>query len=107
MRAAWVSVWGGLRLALPLHPQAHPTTNQSVCHHAVPAAGKVIFPPQYPYKPPSILMLTPNGRFATNTKLCLRCVPQGVGWGEVGACAAMGVAGKGRRLGCVRVLHCP
>lgn len=37
-------------------------------------AGKVTFPPQYPYKPPSILMLTPNGRFATNTKLCLRRV---------------------------------
>ncbi|PRW59362.1 ubiquitin-conjugating enzyme E2 34-like [Chlorella sorokiniana] len=36
------------------------------CYH-----GKVIFPAQYPYKPPSILMLTPNGRFAVNTKLCL------------------------------------
>ncbi|PSC73263.1 ubiquitin-conjugating enzyme E2 34-like isoform B [Micractinium conductrix] len=36
------------------------------CYH-----GKVTFPPQYPFKPPSIVMLTPNGRFATNTKLCL------------------------------------
>ncbi len=33
--------------------------------------GKLIFPPEYPYKPPSIMMLTPNGRFATNTRLCL------------------------------------
>lgn len=33
--------------------------------------GKVVFPPQYPFKPPSISLFTPNGRFATNTKLCL------------------------------------
>ena len=33
--------------------------------------GKLIFPSDYPYKPPAIMMLTPNGRFATNTRLCL------------------------------------
>ena len=33
--------------------------------------GKLIFREEYPYKPPSILMITPNGRFATNTRLCL------------------------------------
>jgi len=33
--------------------------------------GKVMFPPTYPFKPPGITMITPNGRFATNTKLCL------------------------------------
>mmetsp|Transcript_9280 Transcript_9280/g.23699 ORF Transcript_9280/g.23699 Transcript_9280/m.23699 type:complete len:241 (-) Transcript_9280:20-742(-) len=33
--------------------------------------GKVTFPAMYPYKPPSIKMLTPNGRFAVNTRLCL------------------------------------
>jgi ubiquitin-conjugating enzyme E2 J2 len=33
--------------------------------------GKVVFPPEYPYKPPSIMMITPNGRFQTNTRLCL------------------------------------
>jgi len=33
--------------------------------------GKLIFPSEYPYKPPAIMMLTPNGRFATNTRLCL------------------------------------
>ena len=33
--------------------------------------GKVIFPDEYPLKPPKILMLTPNGRFETNKELCL------------------------------------
>jgi len=33
--------------------------------------GVVLFPPQYPYKPPSVRMMTPNGRFAPNAKLCM------------------------------------
>ncbi|KAH0786153.1 ubiquitin-conjugating enzyme E2 J1 [Histomonas meleagridis] len=33
--------------------------------------GKIIFPQQYPYKPPDIYFLTPNGRFETNKKICL------------------------------------
>lgn len=33
--------------------------------------GRIVFPPEYPMKPPSIIILTPNGRFATKTKLCL------------------------------------
>eukprot|EP00884_Botryococcus_braunii_P008874 jgi/Botrbrau1/17989/Bobra.0460s0005.1 len=33
--------------------------------------GKIIFPAQYPFQPPSLQMLTPSGRFATKTKLCL------------------------------------
>ena len=33
--------------------------------------GKLIFPQQYPFKPPSILMMTPNGRFKCNVRLCL------------------------------------
>ncbi|CAF1546357.1 unnamed protein product, partial [Adineta steineri] len=33
--------------------------------------GKLLFPKEYPYKPPSIMILTPNGRFKTNTRLCL------------------------------------
>ena len=33
--------------------------------------GKVIFPDEYPLKPPKILMLTPNGRFEINKELCL------------------------------------
>lgn len=31
----------------------------------------IVFPPEYPYKPPSIMMITPSGRFQTNTRLCL------------------------------------
>ena len=33
--------------------------------------GKVVFPNEYPFKPPSIYMLTPNGRFETGRRLCL------------------------------------
>ncbi|KAJ3372806.1 Ubiquitin-conjugating enzyme E2 6 [Allomyces arbusculus] len=33
--------------------------------------GKLVFPPQYPYKPPSIRMLTPNGRFKPGDRICL------------------------------------
>ena len=33
--------------------------------------GKVKFPPEYPFKPPSIYILTPNGRFATNKRICM------------------------------------
>lgn len=33
--------------------------------------GKIVFPPEYPLRPPSIQMLTPSGRFQTNTKICM------------------------------------
>lgn len=33
--------------------------------------GLLRFPLDYPFKPPSISMVTPNGRFACNTRLCL------------------------------------
>ena len=33
--------------------------------------GMVKFPAQYPYKPPDILMLTPNGRFKPGEKICM------------------------------------
>lgn len=33
--------------------------------------GRLRFPREYPFAPPSILMVTPNGRFETNTRLCL------------------------------------
>ncbi|OAD55972.1 Ubiquitin-conjugating enzyme E2 J2 [Eufriesea mexicana] len=33
--------------------------------------GKLIFPVEFPFQPPSIYMTTPNGRFKVNTKLCL------------------------------------
>ena len=33
--------------------------------------GKLVFPSEFPFKPPSIYMTTPNGRFKTDTRLCL------------------------------------
>jgi ubiquitin-conjugating enzyme E2 J2 len=33
--------------------------------------GKVKFPEEYPFKPPGISMITPNGRFATNKRICM------------------------------------
>lgn len=33
--------------------------------------GRLVFPRDFPFKPPSIYMITPNGRFKTNTRLCL------------------------------------
>lgn len=33
--------------------------------------GKLKFPDQYPHKPPSIMMVTPSGRFIPETRLCL------------------------------------
>lgn len=33
--------------------------------------GKLVFPADYPFGPPSILMTTPSGRFKVNTRLCL------------------------------------
>lgn len=33
--------------------------------------GKLVFPKEFPFKPPSIYMITPNGRFKINQRLCL------------------------------------
>eukprot|EP00834_Sanchytrium_tribonematis_P000049 NODE_2_length_91304_cov_0.692462.p49 type:complete len:193 gc:universal NODE_2_length_91304_cov_0.692462:36310-36888(+) len=33
--------------------------------------GRLLIPSQYPLKPPSIYFMTPNGRFAIDTKICL------------------------------------
>ncbi|KAI8069727.1 ubiquitin-conjugating enzyme/RWD-like protein [Gongronella butleri] len=33
--------------------------------------GRLTFPSDYPYKPPSIRMSTPSGRFQPDTRLCL------------------------------------
>lgn len=33
--------------------------------------GRIMLPPDYPMKPPSIVLLTPTGRFEINKKICL------------------------------------
>ena len=33
--------------------------------------GKLSFPPEYPHKPPSIIMFTPSGRFQVKTQICM------------------------------------
>eukprot|EP00232_Nephroselmis_pyriformis_P000503 CAMPEP_0182906836 /NCGR_PEP_ID=MMETSP0034_2-20130328/34049_1 /TAXON_ID=156128 /ORGANISM="Nephroselmis pyriformis, Strain CCMP717" /LENGTH=191 /DNA_ID=CAMNT_0025042619 /DNA_START=30 /DNA_END=602 /DNA_ORIENTATION=- len=33
--------------------------------------GRILLPPDYPFKPPTFMMLSPNGRFEVNTKICL------------------------------------
>lgn len=33
--------------------------------------GTLVFPPDYPFKPPAIRMITPSGRFQTSARLCL------------------------------------
>ncbi len=33
--------------------------------------GVLVFPADYPFKPPAIKMITPSGRFQCNTRLCL------------------------------------
>lgn len=33
--------------------------------------GRVVFPPNFPFRAPSILMTTPSGRFAVGQKICM------------------------------------
>lgn len=33
--------------------------------------GRILLPSQYPMQPPNIILLTPNGRFEINKKICL------------------------------------
>jgi len=33
--------------------------------------GRILLPPEYPFKPPNIVFLTPSGRFEVGTKVCL------------------------------------
>lgn len=47
------------------------TGPESSPYHGGLYHGKLVFPSQFPFKPPSIYMHTPNGRFKTDTRLCL------------------------------------
>ncbi|EPR63278.1 ubiquitin-conjugating enzyme subfamily protein [Toxoplasma gondii GAB2-2007-GAL-DOM2] len=66
------------------HAQLQPDMNDTLTWHFVlhdlPADspyhggvyhGKLVFPPNYPFAPPSIFMLTPSGRFEVNKRICM------------------------------------
>lgn len=55
---------------LEWHFVAHHLPDDSVYSGGV-YHGKLLFPEEYPRAPPSLFMLTPNGRFETNRRLCL------------------------------------
>ena len=37
--------------------------------------GQLLFPSDYPFKPPGIKVQTPSGRFQPDTKICTVCTP--------------------------------
>jgi ubiquitin-conjugating enzyme E2 J2 len=65
------------------HVEAHPEPNniltwyfviegpQDSCYENGLYLGRIRFPENYPFKPPSFFMLTPSGRFETETSICL------------------------------------
>lgn len=86
-------LWGEPRRAasLPAHPRARPLTRSrrfvrqdnfleweylligadDTVYAGGVYHGRVRFTKEYPFKPPSIMMTTPNGRFEINKRLCL------------------------------------
>lgn len=38
--------------------------------------GKILLPTEYPFRPPDVLFLTPNGRWEVNQKVCLLLLTQ-------------------------------
>ena len=66
----------------PPYIMAHPEESNILCwHYTVEGPpespyhgglyhGKLEFPSDFPYNPPSVYMLTPNGRFKTGQRLC-------------------------------------
>lgn len=56
----------GVRLSL-----FHPAPLAPPPLKSLSRAGKLKFPDDFPFRPPSIFMITPNGRFETNRRLCL------------------------------------
>ncbi|KAL7268069.1 Ubiquitin-conjugating enzyme E2 6 [Rhizina undulata] len=67
----------------PPYIQAHPSESNILEWHYIITGpektpyeggqywGTLVFPPEYPFKPPAIRMMTPSGRFQTSTRLCL------------------------------------
>ena len=57
--------WNVIHFPASLRPHTNAPRRAGLYH------GVLKFSPDYPFKPPSIMMLTRNGRFKTNTRLCL------------------------------------
>lgn len=55
---------------LPSTPLATPAPSHTSCQGGV-YHGRILLPPEYPFKPPAFMMLTPSGRFETGVKICL------------------------------------
>eukprot|EP00930_Biecheleria_cincta_P001081 TRINITY_DN102243_c0_g1_i1.p1 TRINITY_DN102243_c0_g1~~TRINITY_DN102243_c0_g1_i1.p1 ORF type:complete len:599 (-),score=61.22 TRINITY_DN102243_c0_g1_i1:143-1939(-) len=49
-----------------LHSLPEDTPYGGGCYH-----GRLLFPPQYPNSPPTVVMVTPSGRLETGCRLCL------------------------------------
>ncbi|NXB83373.1 UB2J2 enzyme, partial [Vidua chalybeata] len=65
--------------------------------------GKLIFPREFPFKPPSIYMITPNGRFKCNTRLApicweIRCAVGINGFNSQGIAEKSGFSPQKRQL---------
>ncbi|RPA71654.1 UBC-like protein [Ascobolus immersus RN42] len=75
--------YAAIRASPPPYITAHPTDSNILEWHYILTGppqtpyeggqywGTLIFPPDYPFKPPSIQMITPSGRFQPSTRLCL------------------------------------
>lgn len=48
-----------------------PSRPAAACAALNRGQGRIILPPEYPLKPPNIVLLTLNGRFEVGTKICL------------------------------------
>ena len=57
--------------------------------------GRILLPPEYPFKPPSFIMLTPNGRFETGVKVRAQAAPLRLFW----MVALARVFGPGKQCG--------
>jgi ubiquitin-conjugating enzyme E2 J1 len=64
-------VYHGRILVSPWHLCDYKLLESTPTPSLYPASLFSQLPPEYPFKPPHIVFLTPSGRFETNTKVCL------------------------------------
>lgn len=73
--------------------------------------GRIVLPPEYPFKPPNIMLLTPNGRFEIRKMICLSISafhPETwqPAWGSTCASACVAPVGVAVFVLCVSVRVC-